>query len=671
MMSKRNIEAVYPLSPMQQGMLFHSVYDPESRLYFEQMSCVLHGDLDIESFKRAWQEVGNRHPALRTVFAWKSLDQMLQVVHRQMELPIDFHDWRGLSQDEQESNLDAYLLREREKGFDPSQAPLIQLALLRIDDDAYYFVEAHHHVLLDGWSLPLILKEVLTLYEGYRVGQDIHLDPARPYREYISWIEKQDRSSAEAYWRESLHGFTAPTPLVVDSKTLGSPDDSKGVDSPIQTEVGDESILLTREESKSLIELTRRHNLTVNTLVLAAWALLLSRYSGEQEVLFGSTVSGRPADLSGVENMVGLFINTLPVKVRVEQDATIADWLVLLQSQLVEMRQYEYSSLVDIQDWSQVPRGLSLFESILIFENYPVDQSLREQKGSLSIDSIATREQTNYPINVVSASGERIPLRIVYDLQRFDAATIQRMLGHLKILLVGLAAHPEKQLSELPILADAEKQQMLVEWNQTQTSFRSDFCIHELFEAQVERIPDTIAVSFGEHGLTYAELNKRANQLAQYLQKWGVGPEILVGISIERSIEMIIGILGVLKAGGAFLPLDPTYPSERLAFMMQDSKLSVLLSQSHLLERLPLDQLESEPFILRLDVDWDDLIARELPEKPDTRVTPQNLAYIIYTSGSTGLPKGTMLRHDGLCNLATELKRVLDGSRQWGNALSG
>ena len=659
-MSKRNIEAVYPLSPMQQGMLFHSVYDPESRLYFEQMNCVLHGDLDIESFKRAWQEVGNRHPALRTVFAWKSLDQMLQVVHRQMEFPIDFHDWRGLSQDEQESSLDAYLLREREKGFDPSQAPLIQLALLRIDDDTYYFVEAHHHVLLDGWSLPLILKEVLTLYEGYRVGQDIHLDPARPYREYISWIEKQDRSSAEAYWRESLRGFTAPTPLVVDSKTLGSPGDSKDVDSPIQTEVGDESILLTREESKSLIELTRRHNLTINTLVLAAWALLLSRYSGEQEVLFGSTVSGRPADLSGVENMVGLFINTLPVKVRVEQDATISDWLVLLQSQLVEMRQYEYSSLVDIQDWSQVPRGLALFESILIFENYPVDQSLREQEGSLSIDSIATREQTNYPINVISASGERIPLRIVYDLQRFDKATIQRMLGHLKILLEGLAAHPEKQFSELPILTDVEKQQMLVEWNQTQASFRSDFCIHELFEAQVECIPDTIAVSFGEHGLTYAELNKRANQLAQYLQKLGVGPEILVGISIERSIEMIIGILGVLKAGGAFLPLDPTYPAERLAFMMQDSKISVLLSQSHLLERLPLDQLESEPFILRLDVDWDDLIERELTEKPDTRVTPHNLAYIIYTSGSTGLPKGTMLRHDGLCNLATELKRVLD-----------
>ena len=658
-MSKRNIEAVYPLSPMQQGMLFHSVFDPGSRLYFEQIRCTLTGDLNVEAFKRAWQEVINRHPAVRSAFAWKKLDQMLQVVQRQMEIPIDYQDWREFSVSEQEERLEAYLSDMRADGFDPSQAPLIRLSLVRIGNDKHYFIEANHHILLDGWSLPLLLKEALTLYEGYSSGAEVILDQTRPYRDYITWMQKQDRSAAEGYWREALQGFTAPTPLVIDQKrSTGGAGQSPDEEAETKSDVADQTIFISRETSATLIEFIRRLNVTVSTLVLGAWALLLSRYSGEEDVVIGTTVSGRPADLPGVENMIGLFINTLPVKVSVNPDTYITEWLGSLQEQLVEMRQYEYASLVDIQEWSQVPRGLPLFESILVFENYPVDQSLKEQKGSVSIDDIQVREQTNYPINLVSTSGEEIPLKIVYDTQIFDDTTIDQVLGHLEVLLEAISTHSDKRLSSLPILTEGEKQQILVDWNRTEAPYPEGRCFHELFEDQVARVPNAVAVSYEEHNLTYAELDERANQLAHYLQKMGIGPESLVGISVERSLEMVIGILGVLKAGGAYLPLDPKYPADRLAFMLQDSKISILLTQQNLADILPIDQLDMQPFILRLDVDWDLLISGESRDKPVSNVSAQNLAYIIYTSGSTGLPKGTMLRHDGLCNFAQVLKKL-------------
>jgi len=656
-MTKRNVEAVYPLSPMQQGMLFHSIYDPDSRLYFEQMDCVLRGNLDVEAFCKAWQEVANRHPALRTVFAWKNIEKMLQVVQRQMDLPIDIQDWRELNREEQAKQLASYLANERKIGFDPAKGPLIRLALLRIDDNAYYFVESHHHALLDGWSLPLLLQEVLTLYEGYCAGDQIILDPVLPFKEYISWIAKQDNSAAETYWTEKLNGFTAPTPINFNRSTRISVDDEQIQQ---QETIGDLSIKLSKSTTDSLNELTRRYKVTINTLILAAWALLLGRYTNEEDVLFGATVSGRPAELIGVENMVGLFINTLPVRIQIHSGERVSEWIQSLQNQLIELRQYEYCSLIDIQEWSQIPRGKSLFESILIFENYPVDQSLRQQKGSLVIDEIHTREQTNYPLNLVSATGEQIPLRIVYDPLRFDDETIQYILGHLKTILEKIADNPNRPVSSIGLLSDSEMETILYEWNQTHTPFRDDLCVHELFELQVKKNPDAKAVTFDNQYLTYTQLDKRANQLAHYLSKLGVQEESLVGIYVERSIEMIVAILGVLKAGAAYIPLDPNYPIDRLGFMIRDSKINVLLTQEAIIDRLPYGEINENIAITRLDTDWENLVSKESEHKLEVNVTPENLAYVIYTSGSTGLPKGTMLRHLGVTNLATELKRVLE-----------
>ncbi|MDY7076204.1 MAG: amino acid adenylation domain-containing protein, partial [Chloroflexota bacterium] len=652
-MSKRNIEAVYPLSPMQQGMLFHSLYAPESGVYFEQLSCTLRGNLDVPAFERAWQRVVERHPVLRTSFVWKRLDKTLQVVHRRVRLPLEQQDWRGMSLAEQEARLEAFLQAERSRGFNLAQPPLVRLALMRTEENGHSFVMNHHHLLLDGWSLPLLMKEVMTFYEAFSKDQELDLEPGRPYRDYIAWLQKQDATEAQVFWRQTLEGFAAPTPLIVDRDPTNVPDQEQ--------DYAMQEIRLPADTTAALQSLARQHQLTLNTLVQGAWALLLSRYSGEEDVVFGATVSGRPAEMAEAETMMGLFINTLPVRVQVRPEASAVSWLKELLALQVEMRQYEYSSLTQIQGWSDVPQGVPLFESILVFENYPVDASLQGQKGSLEIENVRSIERTNYPLTVVSGPGHEMALNVAYDCRRFDAGAVKRMLGHLQTLLEGIASDPEQRLSALPLLTEAERQQLLVAWNATEIPYPADRCVHELFEARVAQQPEAIAVTFPSTGsgqgedkaLTYEKLNRRANQLAHYLQKLGVGPETLVGICVERSLEMIIGVLGVLKAGGAYLPLDPAYPPERLTFMVEDAQVPVLLTQAH---------LRNTQYAIRdticLDAGWQD-IAQESDENPVSGATPESLAYVIYTSGSTGKPKGTMLQHRGLCSFANAQILVL------------
>ncbi|MFZ5918976.1 MAG: amino acid adenylation domain-containing protein [Chloroflexota bacterium] len=637
-MSIKNVQDFYPLSPMQQGMLFHSLYAPQSGVYVEQVSCKLRGDLDVSAFKRAWQQVTERHTLLRTAFVGEGLKEPVQVVHRRVDLPWEEQDWRALSEIEREAKLQLFLQQERQTGFVLSHPPLMRLALFRIDEQTYRFVWTYHHILLDGWSLPVLLQEIFAFYETLRSGRELHLDPPRPFRDYIAWLRRQDMAEAEVFWRQTLQGFTAPTPLTVD-RYAGPAGDS--------TEVYDElEIQLSAQTLDQLRAVAQQNQLTLNTLVQGAWALLLSRYSGEEVVVFGATVSGRPPELAGSEAMVGLFINTLPVRTHAPAGATLLDWLRALQVQQVALRQYEFCSLIQIQDWSEMPAGLPLFESILVFENYPVSAALQAGVGSLTIEDVRSAEQTNYPLTVVAGADRELLLKIVYDDHRFEREVVGRMLRHLGVLLEGMVAHQHARLAELPLLTDDERQQVLVAWNQTQADYAYEMCVHELFEAVAAREPEAAAVVFGDESLTYAELNRRANRLAHYLQRLGVRPETLVGICTERSIEMIVGILGVLKAGGAYVPLDPAYPTERLAFMLEDAGVLILLTQQHLMAKLPTDKMQK----ICLDTDWNTM-AGETRNNPKSEVTGNNLAYVIYTSGSTGKPKGVQIQHNGLLNL--------------------
>ncbi len=631
-----NIEDIYELSAMQQGILFHSLLTSEADVYFTLQVFSLVGPLNIVAFEKAWQRIIDRHPILRTSFFWDDLDKPLQVVHRQVKLPLERRDWREFLPDEQERRLEALIQEERSRGFVLSEPPLVRLILVRMAKETHRFFLSGHHVLLDGWSMSLLLKEVLVFYQAFCRGQDVQLDRCRPYGDYIEWLQRQDVSQAEAFWRQELKGFTTPTPLMVDRMPDNGSQQKKGY--------GSRQVQLSMGTTMGLRALGRQHQLTINTLVQGAWALLLSRYSGEEDVVFGATVSGRSIDLAGIESMVGLFINTLPVRVQVSRKAMLLPWLKELQTRQIEARQYEYAALTQIQGWSEVPRRLPMFESILVFENYPSDGisfSAWKQSVSLDLHTASGIDQTNYPLTLcVAERTDGLSASLLYNADLFEEATIIRALGHFQTLLEGMATDPEQSLAKLPLLTEAEQHQLLIEWNNTRTDYPQGLCIHRLFEAQVERTPDAIAVAFEEERLTYRELNRRANQLAHHLRSLGVGPEVLVGIYVERSLEMVVGLLGILKAGGGYVPLDPSYPDEHVAFMLEDAQVHVLLTQGRLVGRLPKNRAK----IVCLDADLG-LLAQESKENPIGEVAAENIAYVIYTSGSTGRPKGVAIEH--------------------------
>ena len=639
-MNLKEIEDFYPLSPLQEGMLFHSLYAPEVGAYINTFSNGLQGALNVSAFQRAWQQVVNRHQALRSIFVKDGLKQPLQFVYRQTSLPWEVLDWRDLSSSDQQQQINAFLLADRARGFDLSKPPLMRFALLRLADDRWHFVWTFHHILLDGWCLSLLLQEVFGFYEAYTRGQQLQLPRPRPYRDYIRWLQRQDLGAAETYWRKRLKGLTAPT--VFDFGEQRQPQDGP-------SSYAEQSRDISEQTSRAVETLARQQQVTVNTVIQGAWAVLMSRYSGERDVLYGVTVSGRPAELAGVEQMVGLFINALPMRVEVEGEAEVGRWLQALQAEQAEMRQYEYSPLVEVQGWSEVERGVPLFETLLAYENFPTVQA---QSGgpnssavSLSVTQGRNLERTNYPLSVVVTPGVCMSVRAMYEEHKFNADTVNRMLQHFEQLLAGMAADAQQHVSELQLLTEAEEHQLTVEWNSTQTAYPHDSCVHELIEAQVARTPDAIAVVGGDKQITYAELNRRANQLAHHLQSLGVGPDALVGICVERSIEMLIGLLGIWKAGGAYVAIDPSYPQERLALMLSEIDVPVLLTQQKLISVLPQHSAQ----LVSLDSDWS-AISEGSELNPGVEVHNHNLAYVIYTSGSTGTPKGAGVYHQGLVN---------------------
>ncbi len=625
-MDQKNIQDIYKLSPTQHGLLFNTLYASGAGLFIEQAVWPV-SDLDVPGYVRAWQTVVERHAILRTAFFWQELDEPLQVVARRVDLAVAQEDWRGLDRARQQARLRAFLEADRRRGFDLSAAPLMRLAVLRRDEANHDVVWSYHHILLDGWSVVLLIQEVQTCYQAFREGQSIDLPPPRPFRDYVAWLQKKDWQTETAFWQQKLDGFVAATALSVDRAPGSLP-------SP-QVTFGQQEIGLPAATTSTLQAFARQQRVTVNTLVHAAWTLLLNRYSGQEDVTFGVTVHGRPVEISGFETMVGLFINAIPVRVLVPPDRSVADWLSALRAEFAALLRYSYSPLVQIQTWNGIARNKPMFDYVL------VDQSHQSQTQSSTIHELF--EITGYPLTLYIALSDTLLLRISYDQQRFDEDAIGRLLQHLQTLLLGIVADPRRLLSEIPILTESERHQLLVEWNSTQADYPAGQCVHDLLAAQASRTPDAVATVFQDQQLTYHVLDRRANQLAHHLQTLGVRPETRVGIHLERSPEIVIALLGVLKAGGAYLPLDPAYPPERLAFMLADAQASVLLTQKPLAEHLPTHRAQT----LCLDADGP-TIAQQPASQPHNDAAVDNLAYLIYTSGSTGQPKGVIVTQQSL-----------------------
>jgi amino acid adenylation domain-containing protein/non-ribosomal peptide synthase protein (TIGR01720 family) len=635
-------EDVYPLTSVQQGILFHTLYQSTAGVYMGQLLIDLPGALDPARLAGAFRRLLARHTALRTGFAVDDLPEPRQVVWSTAELPFEVLDWRQIPAGERQERLDQLLAADRRRGFDLARPPLLRLTLLRMADDLWQLVWTYHHLILDGWSLPLLWREIR---EGY-LPAAADLPPAAPYRDYIEWLRGTSLASAEAFWRRALAGVAAPTPLPA---SLGTGLAAEPADSA--PEIGERRLTLSVEATDRLRAFCRHHHLTLNTVVQGAWSLLLAAHGGQRDVVYGAVSAGRPTELPGVARMVGLFVNTLPVRVELPPPSPVLAWLRELQAGQAELRLWEHTPLPAIQGWSEVPRGVPLFESLFDFENYPLTEAAETAEsadGGLAVSRIVNLEQTNYPLALLVAAPRRMALRLVYDRRRFDAAGLARVAGHLDNLLAGLLEHAEGRLEDLSLLSAGERHQLLCEWNDSAVELPAAATFPGLFERQAGRTPEAVAARSANEEITYGELAARVRSLAGWLARQAPAGSV-AALYGERGLDYLVGMLAVLRAGFTYLPLSPLQPPQRLAQLLEISRASLLIADERLAPRLTpfLAGLpQPGPAVLPLVSPAVEGRTGALPPPP----APEQLSYLIFTSGSTGVPKGAAVTHLGLLN---------------------
>ena len=631
------VEDVYPLSPMQQGMLFHALYEPQAGDYVNQMRVDVEG-LDVPRFRDAWQAALDNHDILRTGFIWHGgLEHPLQVVHRHVQLP--FIETECPEGPGQQQMLDRLADAQRVQGFNLESPPLVRIALAHTGPQRCQLIYTSHHILMDGWSSSQLLGEVLERYAGVVPQAQV-----TRYRDFIEWLHAQDKTLREAFWQTQLANLDEPTRLF---QALARNKDQAA------SGLGEYAHELDAAQMARLKAFAQGQKITLNTLVQSAWLLLLQRYTGQDTVAFGATVSGRPADLRGVEQQVGLFINTLPVVATPRPDMTAAHWMQQIQQQNLALREHEHTPLFELQRLAGLG-GEALFDTILVFENYPVSEVL-EQGAPLGVrfGEVKSREQTHYPLSIAVGSGETLSLHYTYDLGQVEAATVMRLHQHLLHLIMAMVARPQDALAQLTLLTEPEHLALMAQGNGVLNDAPRSLVQHQ-FEQQVRRTPQATAAIFADQQLTYDALNRRANRLAHGLIKQGVGPDSLVGIALERSFDMLAGLLAILKAGGAYVPLDVDYPQERLAYMLKDSGVKWLLTQSHL-------DLPPAEGVQCLSLEGDQAWLNDSDETdPQVAVSGQNLMYVIYTSGTTGNPKGVGVTHQALAQRLAWMQETYD-----------
>ncbi|MBK5304814.1 MULTISPECIES: non-ribosomal peptide synthetase [Gammaproteobacteria] len=643
------IEDVYPLTPMQEGMLLHTLLEPGTGLYYMQDRYRINSELDPQRFAQAWQAVIARHEALRASFCWNVGEDMLQVIHKPGSTPIEYLDWSAVAETEQEPKLQALLKSEREAGFDLlNQAPF-HLRLIRVAAARYWFMMSNHHILIDAWCRSLLMNDFFEIYTALGEGREAQLAVPPRYRDYIGWLQRQSLAEARQWWQQNLRGFERTTPIPSDRPFLREhAGDSGGMI------VGDRYTRLDAREGAQLRELAQAHQLTINTFAQAAWALVLRRLSGDRDVLFGVTVAGRPVEMPEMQSTVGLFINSIALRVKMPEDdqrCSVRQWLSGLLDSNMQLREYEYLPLVSIQENSELPKGQPLFDSLFVFENAPVEVSVLDRAQSLNATSDSGRTHTNFPLTAVCYPGDDLGLHLSYDQRYFDESTVERMLGEFKRLLLALVEGFHGDMADLPLLGNEEQDFLIHGCNQSQHEYPLEQSYVSLFEAQVAEHPQRVAASCLDQQHSYVELNQRGNRLGHALIAAGVGLDQPVALLAERNLDLLGMIIGSFKAGAGYLPLDPGLPSQRLSRIIDLSRTPLLVCTQACHEQAValLEEFgcANRPRLLV----WEEVQASDVSvANPGIYSGPDNLAYVIYTSGSTGLPKGVMVEQRGMLN---------------------
>ncbi|MEW6993768.1 amino acid adenylation domain-containing protein [Colwelliaceae bacterium MEBiC 14330] len=656
-----NIETIYPLTPVQQGMLFHTLMQPGSGIYLQQYRYIMEMEnLDIAAFENAWQAVVDRHQVLRSAFVHETQEQPLQVVFKNIKVPFQYLDWQGLDEQTQQGQVEQLLKDERKQGMAFNQAPLMQVTLIQLSENRYQFIRSYHHILMDAWCFSLIMVEFLSCYRQFSQGKTIELPPVVQYQAYIEWLQQHNNQEAEQqFWQEKLANFDEPTPLGIQQV-------NRFADEPFDALSKDVSCTLSNEQTRQLKTIANQCKVTLNTLLQGVWAQTLARYSQTQDVVFGITVSGRSIELTGIEKIVGLFINTLPLRVAVDNSKTLASWLQQLQADNLSIREHEQTSLAMIQQWSDVD-DQPLFNSIFVYENAPMDKALALENLDFKVEDGQNRSDLNYPLTVTVLPQDNLHIELTYRCIDFEHGSVSTMLDYYQATLINLcqlSQAADTKLAHIEPLYQATPQLDTPRFN---TSGFSSLhgkqvaeipCAPQLFVQMAQQQPDANAVSMGSDSLTYQQLERKSNQLAHYLtEKYDIKPDTLVGLCVNPSIDMVIAIWAILKAGGAYVPLDPSYPMQRLSYMIEDADLNLILSQESLAQH-EIFVKAPEKLLTIDDADTGNFLASYPSENaPDVSVSSNHLAYVIYTSGTTGKPKGVMVEHAQLSNFLINVKQ--------------
>ncbi|HVI43598.1 MAG TPA: amino acid adenylation domain-containing protein [Chitinophaga sp.] len=630
---RQQVESIYRLGGLQEGMLFHDLYGGQGA-FTEQLTCELLS-VQPDAFIRSWQLLIQQHSILRTGFYHDVFAVPVQCVYEKVTVPTTTLDYRNMSEEEQQEAIAAYEYADRRRGFDLKAAPLTRMCLIRLTDDRYRLLWSFHHIIIDGWSLPVLLNELLAAYELLVAGKNVELSPVDRYEDYIRYIERQDKEQTADYWRKYLSGADEGCLLPFIGATA---ERNKGIGMK-------EAVLhLDADDTVRIADYAKRRHLTVNSLMQGVWAYLLYRYTGQCNVVYGVTVSGRPEDLPGVESKVGMFVNTIPLHINVDTNVDITGWLDQLQTAQLESRQYQYSTLNDIQRWTNI-KG-DFFDTSVVFQNYPISEADMQKEVALEVSDLVLHPQTNYPLTINVIAGRETTLLFIYNDDLLDAACVEMMMAHFRQVLLQLVSGKLKRWNEADLLTPAETEQLLVTFNNKIVSYPHHKTLPELFLLQAALTPEAPAVVFENTVVSYRELDERSGRLAAYLRSKGAGRDMLIPLYLEKSAEMVVAALGIMRAGAAYVPVDITYPVERIAYLLKDTAATLVVTTAALGHKI---NASSEVTVILLDEAAADF-NHHLPALPQPAVQPEDLAYVIYTSGSTGQPKGVMVEHRGMLN---------------------